>query len=177
MTIVAISGTPGTGKTALSDELKRRGYNVLDINEHVRVNGLLGEKDEERDTFLVDIDLLDESIHDISKDDETIFLDSHLSHCLDSDVIFILRCCPNVLSERLKKRGYSESKVIENVQAEILDVILCEAVESDIPVYELDTSDESISSTADKLEYVLEGNTDKYLPGNVDWTGELDKWF
>jgi len=177
MTIVAISGTPGTGKTALSDELRSRGYSVLDINEHIRTNDLLGEKDEERDTFLVDIDMLDRSIRDIPKDDETIFLDSHMSHCLDSDAIFILRCCPDVLSDRLRRRGYSEAKVIENVQAEILDVILCEAVESDIPVYELDTSSESISSTVDKMEYVLAGNTDKYLPGNVDWTGELDKWF
>jgi Predicted nucleotide kinase (related to CMP and AMP kinases) len=177
MTVVAISGTPGTGKTALSNELRRRGYNVLDINEHIQANGLLGEKDEERDTFLVDVDLLDGSIRDILKDDGTIFLDSHMSHCLDSDVIFILRCSPNVLSERLRKRGYSESKVVENVQAEILDVILCEAVESDIPVYELDTSDEPISLTVDKMEFVLAGNTDKYLPGNVDWTGELDKWF
>ena len=176
MTLIAISGTPGTGKTALANELRRRGKNVLDVNEHVRSKGLLEEKDEERDTFSVDIDSLNRSIIDMAEED-TLFLDSHMSHCIDCDVIFVLRCCPETLSERLRNRGYSEMKVSENVQAEILDVILCEASEADVPVYEFDTSDDDIESIADKMEYILEGNTDKYLPGDVDWTGELEKWF
>jgi len=57
--MIAITGTPGTGKTRLSGELGERGYEVLDINEYVRKNGMLEEKDEPRDTYCVDVDALD----------------------------------------------------------------------------------------------------------------------
>jgi Predicted nucleotide kinase (related to CMP and AMP kinases) len=177
MTIIAISGTPGTGKTALSESLRLKGYSVLDINEHIRTHGILGERDEERDTFEVDIDALNRSISDVVSNDGVLFIDSHMSHCLDCDVILVLRCSPNVLSERLRRRGYSENKIRENIQAEILDVILCEAADSDVPVYEFNTSDGDVEMIVENVEYILAGNTDKYLPGDVDWTGEIETWF
>ena len=177
MTIVAISGTPGTGKTALSESLRNKGYSVLDINEHIRTHGILGERDEERDTFEVDIDALNRSVSNIISADKVLFIDSHMSHCLDCDIVLVLRCSPCVLSERLRERGYSENKVRENIQAEILDVILCEAVDSDVPVYEFDTSDIDVNSIVESVKYILAGNTDKYLPGDVDWTGEIEIWF
>ncbi|MDR0888191.1 MAG: adenylate kinase family protein [Candidatus Methanoplasma sp.] len=177
MALIAITGTPGTGKTSLSEELRKRGHKVLDINEHIRSHGLLGEKDEDRDTFAVDVDGLNESLEEFRGSDEIIFLDSHLSHCVDSRAIIVLRCHPDELADRLVARGYGGSKVTENVQAEILDVILCEASESDIPVFEIDCTSCDVSDTADATEDIANGNTDKYLPGNVSWLGEFDKWF
>ena len=176
MTLIAISGTPGVGKTSVISELRSRGKRVLDVNEYIRENGLLGEKDDERDTFSVDIDSLNSSLMNMEYDGE-LFLDSHMSHCIDCDMIFIFRCHPSVLAERLRGRGYSESKIAENVQAEILDVILCEASEMEVPVYEIDCTHGDVKDFADEIERVLAGNTDKYLPGNVDWTEELERWF
>ena len=174
--MIAITGTPGTGKTHLADELRSRGYSVLDLNEHIRKNGLLEEKDEARDTYCVDVDSLDLSLERYRAGD-LIFIEGHISHCVECDKAIVLRCRPDTLSERLSGRGYSENKVKENVQAEILDVILCEACEIGIPVCELDSSEEDVASTADKVEDILKGNTDKYRPGNVDWTGEIERWF
>lgn len=176
MTMIAITGTPGTGKTAVSKELRDRGYEVLDLNEFIRSNGLLEEKDEERDTYNVDVDAVDLALERF-RDRSLIFLEGHFSHALQCDVAIVIRCEPGILSERLKERGYSEEKIIENVQAEILDVILCEASESDIPVCELISSEDGIETMTDKVEDIAKGNIDKYLPGNVDWTGELEKWF
>ena len=174
--MIAITGTPGTGKTLLAEELRSRGYEVLDINEHVRNNGLLGEKDESRDTFCVDVDALDLSL-ECYRAKDMIFIEGHYSHCTECGMAIVLRCCPDILAERLKERGYSQSKITENVQAEILDVILCEASEADVPVFELDTSADSVSGLADKAEDIIRGNIDKYRPGNVDWTEELERWF
>ncbi|MDR3075294.1 MAG: adenylate kinase family protein [Candidatus Methanoplasma sp.] len=174
--MIAITGTPGTGKTHLSKELTKRGYKVLDLNDHIRRNGLLEDKDEERDTYCVDVDSLDISLDEHRTKDLT-FIEGHISHCVSCDMAIVLRCSPDILAERLKCRGYSDGKVAENVQAEILDVILCEASEADMPVYELDSSDDSPESIADKVTDILAGNTDKYRPGNIDWTGELEKWF
>jgi len=174
--MIAITGTPGTGKTRLADELRLRGYEVLDINEHIRSNGLLEEKDEARDTYCVDVDSLDLSL-ETYREKDLILVEGHMSHCVECDMILVLRCGPAELAKRLKGRGYSQNKVTENVQAEILDVILCEASEAGVPVCELDSSADGITLLADKTEDIIKGNIDKYRPGNIDWTEELDKWF
>ncbi len=177
MTLIAITGTPGTGKTSVSAELRSRGYDVIDMNDHIRAHGLLGELDKDRDTHEVDLDALNDSLQRYRDDDELHLMDSHLSHLMDSSGIIVLRCNPDILSERLKKRGYSCAKILENVQAEVLDVILCESTDSDIPVYEVDCSADNISDSADCVEKILNGATDDYLPGKTDWSQEMDKWF
>ena len=68
-------------------------------------------------------------------------------------------------------------KVRENVQAEVLDVILCEAAESEIPVYEVDCTSSSVPESADSVEKILNGDVSDYLPGKTDWSGEMDRWF
>ncbi len=62
MTLFAITGTPGTGKTSISKELRSRGYSVIDMNEHIREHGLLRQFDEERNTYEVDLDELNDSL-------------------------------------------------------------------------------------------------------------------
>jgi adenylate kinase len=177
MTLFAITGTPGTGKTSVSAELRSRGYDVIDMNEHIRAHGLLGELDRERDTHEVELDLLNDSLQDYREDDGLHLMDSHLSHFMDCSGIIVLRCSPEVLYERLESRGYGVAKILENVQSEILDVILCEATDSDIPVYEIDCSAGKIVDSADSIEEILKGNTDNYLPGKTDWSAEMDRWF
>ena len=171
MVLIAITGTPGVGKTSVSAELRRRGYLVVDANEHLRAHGLLTEKDVPRDTFNVDMEAFN------SGKDGVVFIDSHLSHGTDCSRIIVLRCRPSVLAERLRKRGYSEAKVRENVQAEVLDVILCEATDTDIPVNEYDCSEGTPSDAVDFIERILNGETELGLPGRVDWSGEMEEWF
>ena len=177
MTLFAITGTPGTGKTSVSAELRSRGYDVIDMNEHIRSNGLLGELDAQRDTHEVDLEALNDSLQQYRDDDGLHLMDSHLSHFMDSSGIIVLRCSPEVLYKRLEARGYGRDKILENVQSEVLDVILCEATDSDIPVYELDCSDCDVSHSADCIEEILKGSIDNYLPGKTDWSSEMDRWF
>ncbi len=177
MTLVAITGTPGTGKSSVSEELRRRGYDVIDMNVHIREHGLLGELDAPRDTHEVDLDLLNDSLDGYRSRDGVVFMDSHLSHFMDCGMIIVLRCHPDILAKRLEARGYGPDKVRENVQSEVLDVILCEATESDIPVYEVDCSSGTASDSADSIEQIVKGSTSDYLPGRTDWSEEMEKWF
>lgn len=174
--MIAITGTPGTGKTSISKELRTRGHDVIDLNEYLRNKDMLEERDEGRDTFCVDIDSLDIALEEFRNGKE-VFIEGHISHNVRCDAIIVIRCEPGILFERLEERKYSFEKIMENVQAEVLDVILCEASESEVPVYELNSSEDSVTVLADMIEDILKGNTDKYQPGNIDWTGELDKWF
>ena len=177
MTLYAITGTPGCGKSTLSEELRRRGHEVVDGKAFIRDHGLLGEYDAERDTYEVDLDALNDALEEYRASDRTVILDSHLSHFMDLWGIVLLRCSPKVLAARLRARGYPESKVRENVQAEILDEILVEASESDIPIGEIDCSEISVQEAADIAEKIISGDSADYPPGSVDWSSEMDEWF
>lgn len=177
MPLIAITGTPGTGKTAVSAELRNCGYTVIDMNEHMRAHGLLGAKDEARETFEVDPEALNDSLKEYAESEDTVFAESHLAHLMDCSMVIVLRCSPSVLAMRLRARSYGEGKVRENVQAEILDVILCEAADSDIPVFELDCTDAGIPDIAGAIVDIINGGGDDHLPGNTDWTEEMEEWF
>ena len=175
--LVAITGTPGVGKSTVSKILAHR-FHVIDIHSYAEQHGLFEEYDEEAGSYDVDVEKLNDSMMSEIFSDENVFLDGHLSHFVDCDIIIVLRCDPEILSERLKARGYDDRKVLENVQAEVLDVILGESMESDAKVYEIDCSRMSPDEIADKIErIVILGEVDDASPGNVDWSGEMEEWF
>lgn len=175
--LISITGTPGTGKTTVSEGLRGDGHEVIDLNEHIKARGLLGGFDDERDTHEVDVKALGRSLAHLRGSEDRIFLDGHLSHFLDCDVILVLRCNPSVLNERLIRRGYSEGKVLENVQAEALDVILCESLDSGVPVYEVDCTSSDTNTIISAIGHILAGDTEGYMPGSVNWGEEMVKWF
>ena len=168
----ALTGTPGTGKTSVAKVLRERGYDVLDMTQYIKDHDLREEYDAKRDTYDVDVDRLNDSLAGM---DDCIF-EGHLAHFMDVDAIIVLRCHPDVLAERLRARGYGDAKVTENVQAEVLDVILCESVDSEIPTFSVDTTASEPSETASAVEDIMKGDTHQYMPGNIDWTEEMDKW-
>lgn len=177
MTLVCITGTPGTGKTSVARELRSRGYNAVDGKGFIVDHGLMGELDVERDTHEVDLDALNDALEPFRETDDLVIFESHLSHFMDCREIIVLRCDPRILAGRLEARGYGPEKVRENVQAEVLDVILCEATDSDIPVFEVDCSSRSVADSADAIEQIVKGSGSDYLPGRTDWSGEMDEWF
>lgn len=176
MVLIAISGTPGVGKTTVSSELRSRGKTVIDANEHLRSHGLLGDLDPVRDTRNVDMDAFNESLEEYRSCPGIVYLDSHLAHHCDCSRVIVLRCHPDVLAQRLRARGYGEAKVRENVQAEVLDVILCEATETDIPVNEIDCTARPVSEVVDLICRATDGE-DICRPGAVDWSQGMEEWF
>ena len=170
---VAITGTPGTGKTSVSALLRERGHDVLDMTQYIKDNGLREEYDAERDTYDVDV----ERLNDCLADYDNIIFEGHLAHFMDVDSVIVLRCHPDVMKGRLEARGYSEEKVRENIQAEVLDVILFEAVESGIPTFSVDTSHGIVERTADEIEDVMKGDVIGHMPEDISWAEEMDKWF
>ena len=171
--MIALTGTPGTGKTTIAAELSKR-YDVLDLNAFIRENGLLEDHDANRDTFNVDTKKLRKKLAHVQGAD---FCDGHLSHFLDCEMIVVIRCNPSILYERLKRRGYDDTKILENVQAEALDVILCEAIDTGKIVIELDNTDADTNTIISQLEDAVAGDHGRYAPGTVNWGEEMVKWF
>ena len=130
-----ITGTPGTGKSMIGEELSRRGYTVVHLTTTVGPY-VIGE-DEERDAQIIDTDRWAAEFEPVDG-----FVEGHIAHLLPCDKIVVLRCRPDELRKRLAQRKYREKKIRENAEAEALDVCLIETVEEFEPpqIFELDTT-------------------------------------
>jgi len=167
---LAVTGTPGTGKTTATELLaERRGVEVIHLNDLIREAGLYTERDEERDSLVADLDAVAERLGDRSG-----VVDSHLAHRLDADRVAVLRCRPDELERRLVERGEGEASARENRESEALDVILGEAVErfGAERVYEIDTTDREPEAVAAELGRVLDGDREPSA-GEVDFVEYL----
>ncbi len=177
---VALSGTPGTGKTTVAGELMRKGHIVLSVKDlAIELGAALVDGDEVE----VDINALAAAFHGhVSGMGPLVFVEGHLSHLLPVDGVIVLRAHPSLVKKRLEERGYPPEKIAENVEAEAVGVCLVEAVETGLPVAELDTTDMEPGEAADMvLEIVehMEGGEvpEDFLPGKIDWLEEVDSWF
>ncbi len=172
--LIALTGTPGTGKSTVALGLQARGWNVLEVNDLAKRHGLLRCKDPTRDSYDLDLDELQEALEREGFQDGVLV--GHLSHLLDVDMVIVLRCHPEVLARRLESRKWSLAKVRENALAESLDIILAEAVDSGSPVFEVDTTELSPPETEGAALEILAGEKEKYAVGNIDWSEEALRW-
>ena len=64
--IVALSGTPGTGKTSVSALLQKEGYEVVSLNEIAIKKGFIEGIDKKRNSKILDINRLSKDMPHIS---------------------------------------------------------------------------------------------------------------
>ena len=180
--LIGLTGTPGTGKTSISELIKARcGYKVIHLNELIKDEHLYSEVDVVRDTLVADMDKVSARVSElVDESDAVTILDSHLSHYI-ADIVIVLRTFPDKLRERLSQRNYSQAKISENVEAEALDVILVESVEWCEKVFEIDTTETTVEEVATDVEEIInallcgdDGDVMlKYKPGSFDWSEEV----
>ncbi|MHC1575422.1 MAG: adenylate kinase family protein [Candidatus Methanogasteraceae archaeon] len=170
--IIGITGTPGTGKTSACALLK----DVLDLNELITKEGLHLGVDRTRGSLIADMDSVYDRVREIAQGKEgNLVIEGHLSHQV-CDVAIVLRLLPDELEMRLVERGYREAKILENVEAEVVDVILVEAVEWCDWVYEINTTGKTVEEVAGMINEILSAigrgiTVTGYGPGSVDWLG------
>ena len=177
--LIAISGTPGTGKTTASALLKKKGYSIIDLNELAVEKGFVTGIDVKRNSKIININGLNDYIEEYYRSNDIVFFEGHASHLLSIvDYVIILRCHPRKLKTRLKQKGWSQQKIKENVEAEALDVILCEAYDLHFEnnIFEIDTSNKSMKSVSSSVIEIVESNfklIKKYKIGKIDWSEEI----
>ncbi|GAA0721445.1 adenylate kinase [Halorubrum trapanicum] len=151
---VAVTGTPGTGKSTATALLEDE-YDVIHLNDRIKSDDdLWTERDADRDTLVADLDAVREELGDWSG-----VLDSHLSHRFDVDRVVVLRCHPEKIESRLRERGESDATAAENAESEALDVILSEAVAEHGAehVYEVDATDSDPEEVAEAIRTAIDG--------------------
>lgn len=71
---IAITGTPGVGKTTISKVLRDRlGIKVIDITEAVKKYKLYTEKDEDMDSYVIDFEKLEKFIDEIEEKEKLLY--------------------------------------------------------------------------------------------------------
>ncbi len=157
MKTVIVTGTPGTGKTALSKKLaKKLNYIHIDVDKLISKHRLHEGYDRKRRTKIVDTRKLNRFLIEyIKKFNENtllsnyekkyngIIIDSHISHHFPKkyiDLCIVLKCSIKDLNKRLKRKNFHKQKIQENLQAEIFDVCLNEAKEQKHKVVVVDTT-------------------------------------
>jgi len=181
--LIALTGTPGTGKTSISHILHENGFEIVDINKVAAVEDFFIGNDDERDSKIVDVDRLNGYIKEKYKKKGIVFIEGHLSHLLKSaEKVIVLRCHPDELKKRLSQKAWKKGKIKENVEAEILDIILCETVDihPEKNIIEIDTTKMDISNLATLIIEIIKNKFEhmkKYNIGNIDWSEEILKDF
>lgn len=151
---IAVTGTPGTGKTSATSQLDTD-HTVVHLNDVIERDGLTTGTDDERGSVIADMD----AVADWLEDRDDIVFESHLAHQFPADRVVVLRCHPAQLERRLSERGTSPASAAENAESEALDLILAEAVDrhGESAVYELDTTDRPVAAVTADIEQVIRG--------------------
>jgi len=166
----ALTGTPGTGKTAISNGLLKRILHLSDLYPQA------SEEKNMADEWIVDIKKLNNLVQKELESD--IIVEGHFAHFMDNiDTVIVLRCDPNVLKSRLKERSYSESKIKENLEAEAIGVIYSEALEtvSENRLFQLDTTDLEIGESCRILKDFFDNKVK--LDETIDYSERILEWY
>lgn len=180
--IIAISGTPATGKTSTARMLAKMLHaNLVSVSSLVKSRKIKSRYDRRRDTLVVSERDIKKAVSRAIKKGRINIVEGHAAHIIKADMIFVLRCNPPELVKRMKKKGWPGRKIRENLDAELLDAITIEAVEANgkKKVIEIDTSSRTARKTAVLMKKLLNNHRlqKRYLAGSIDWTERYKKYF
>jgi adenylate kinase len=136
--VLCVTGTPGCGKTTFCEELVSlapAGTELINVGNLIKEKDLFDEWDDEMNCSIFDEKKLKREITTIISNSRKnfIIIDFHSIGFLPAplvDLVIVLQCDNTVLWDRLVARGYDEKKVKENVEAEIFQESLSEAMDT-----------------------------------------------
>lgn len=155
---IAISGTPGCGKTSLSKLFESNDVPVYSVKQLAEQFECIGAEDQSDGAQEIDIHRLSDEWE--NEDTGLVIIEGHLSHFLDLDAIVLLRCNPKEIETRLKTREYSNQKIKANSEWELIAGNWSELLEFEIelPIIELDSTSQSPEKLFQLVnDWILEG--------------------
>jgi adenylate kinase len=167
---IALTGTPGTGKSTAARRI-RIAWPVFEVGAlAVSLGAARGKPGR---ALTVDLEKLRSGFRRFRRGHPRGVLVGHLAHLLPVSYAIVLRCHPRELTRRLRSAHRPRSQVQANVLSEVLDTVLVEALERGIPVHEVDTTGRSRASVAREVERIVRRRPPARF-GRVDWLA--DRW-
>lgn len=175
--MIAVSGTPGTGKSIFAKILaKRLKARLVELNALIFKGKFYTLSAD--GTRVVDVLKMRKAFtRELPDYRGSVVVEGLLAHLLPKSSIthvVVLRTRPKVLEHRLRRRGYVQSKIRDNVESEALDIILWEAVEAHGVgrVYEIDTTGLKPAVAVKLFIDALDGKA-SLKPGKITWLEEV----
>ena len=170
MTIYALTGTPGTGKTTVSKKLSKI---VIHLSDLYKKSSNKKNSDGE---WLVDFQKMKVLVQKEIEDD--IVIEGHFAHLMDNiEQIIVLRCNPRELRKRMEERDYNEDKIKEKIEAEAIGLILSESIDyiGKNNVIQLDTSNTDVESISNIIGKYLDGKIK--VEEEIDYSERILDWY
>ncbi|HTW55673.1 MAG TPA: AAA family ATPase [Thermoplasmata archaeon] len=165
---VALTGTPGTGKSAVARALGAR-VRSIEVADLARS---LGAAQRRGRATIVDLPALRRRLRrgrSLAAYDVVV---GHLAHLLPIDEAIVLRCHPTELGRRLARaRRGTPAERRDNVVCEATDRVLIEAVAAGRTVFEIDTTGRSVAQVARAVRARLR-RPGAARTGTVDWLAD-----
>ncbi len=150
-----ITGATGTGKTSVAKKLTELlSLEYLELNSLILEKGLYFGYDINRESVIIDDDLLISSLKPIIANNKRLCLVGGIIPLKETfTLVVVLRCHVDVLRQRLIQRNYSKEKIEANVEAEIMNILYYDAIEllSGQNVIEVFNDEHSIEETCDQI--------------------------
>jgi len=172
--VVGITGTPATGKKSIAPIVAAKlGLKCMALNDLARPGGPAEPSSSEAEVETSELGRLLK--REVSG--KTVIFGHLLPYALSrasAAKVVVLRCEPAILKKRLASRGYSQQKVIENVEAELIGVIASDSFDKfgKTKTSEVDTSRTSPEDAADAVVGAARGRANR--GPRIDWTLNYD---
>lgn len=148
---ILITGSVASGKTCIAKELaKEMNLSYIDVKELIKNNPLAIDGKEDGEL------IINENLKKILQKElpKNCVYETHLiEYCPKADIYVILRAKPSILKKRMQKRGYSNKKIKENIEVEILDYFT-QIIKSKNCI-EFDSSKSSAKNNAQKIKELI----------------------
>jgi adenylate kinase len=163
---IVVTGTPGVGKTSLAkllidrlnDEIKSdKKYTYLNLGDLIKKKKLYDQWNDEYDVPEFDEDKILEEIQPMLNEGGLV-IDFHSVYFIPDEMIglvVLVRCNNTILYDRLQARGYSENKIRENIECEIMEVTSEEVYESFSKNKIIELQNEQIEDMSNNIDSVI----------------------
>ena len=164
---VAITGTPGTGKSTVARGLPTP-WQAIEVGD---LAVALGAGTRRKNEVLVDLQRLARTLRTAHLG-ERLVLVGHLAHLLPVREVVVLRCDPRELGHRLASAGRGTGgDRRENAAAEATDVVLLEAIRPGRRIWEVDTTGRTPAEVTREVAGLLRRRPPSRY-GTVDWLAD-----
>jgi adenylate kinase len=171
LTPIALTGTPGTGKTTIARRLAGR-FDTREVHELATGFPSGAREGGRRKARVVDLSRIGQLLERPSGRRIDVVV-GHLSHLLPVKDVVVLRCHPRELERRLRRARRPGRDTRPNLVAEATDLILQEALALRRRVWEIDTTRRTPVAVAREVAHrIVHRGRSSY--GSVDWLS--DPW-
>ncbi len=153
--LIVITGTPGTGKTTIANKIGEKiGFEVINEKEFA-LKHKIGEFNKLNE-LEIDLNELKQQLMKKINSTKNLILEGHLL-CeikLPADTCIVLTTKTKTLEKRLKKRKYTDEKILDNIYCEETKYCLNKTKKNYLYIINVDSSNSTIS-TFNKILFKL----------------------